>query len=127
MKSQRHRPLAGLRVLVVEDEFVNKLLFEDMLDELGAQVVGAVGAADKIISAAEKEAPDVVILDVNLRGEFVYGAALALRERGFPFIFVSGYDPLLESPPELHDAPRVNKPFRLCQLESALQDALDLP
>lgn len=127
MGSQRHRPLAGVRVLVAEDEFVNKLLFEDMLEELGAHVVGSVGAADKIVRAAESDAPDVVILDVNLRGEFVYDAALALRELGFPFIFVSGYDPLLESPPELHNVPRVNKPFRLCQLELALQEALAMP
>lgn len=127
MTIQRHRSLAGVRVLVAEDEFVNKLLFEDMLGELGAEVVASVSSADKILAAAERDRPDVVILDVNLRGELVYGAATALRERGTPFVFVSGYNPLLDSPPDLQDIPRVSKPFRLRELETALREALARP
>lgn len=124
MTIQGDRSLAGVRVLVAEDEFVNKLLFEDMLAELGAEVVASVSSADKIAAAAARDRPDVVILDVNLRGELVYGAATALRERGTPFVFVSGYNPLLDSPLDLEDVPRVNKPFRLRELETALREAL---
>lgn len=114
----------SLRVLVAEDEYMNKLLLEEMLEELGARIVGSVGSVDEIVPAAERGGPEVAILDVNLRGRLVYDAASRLRQRGTPFVFVSGYDTLVDSPPELEAAPRLRKPFRLEDLAAALAEAV---
>lgn len=116
--------LSGLRVLVAEDEFLNQLLFEDMVEALDAKVVASVSTADQVLAAAEQERPDVVILDVNLRSKRVYDAANALWQRRIPFIFVSGYAMLSDGPPGLRDVPRVKKPFKLKELEAALRQAL---
>jgi len=35
---------------------------------------------------------DGAVLDINLRGEMAYLIADALRERGVPFVFATGYD-----------------------------------
>lgn len=116
--------VSGLRVVVAEDEYMNKLLFDDLLQELESVVVAAVSTAEEVLPAAERNRPDVAILDVNLRGELIYGAASALHSRGIPIVFVTGYETLHDSPPELQDAPQVRKPFALRELESALRLAL---
>jgi DNA-binding NtrC family response regulator len=60
------------RVLVVEDEYLIRMLLEEMLDELGYGVAAAVGT----ISEARKLATDgefsAAILDVNLDGQEIY-------------------------------------------------------
>jgi len=82
---------AAPRVLVVEDEYLIRMLLEDMLDELGYGVAAAVGT----ISEARKIAADgefsAAILDVNLNGEFIYPLADVVASRGVPFVFVTGY------------------------------------
>lgn len=100
------------------------LLQEDMLRELGAEVVGTVGSVGAIVGAVEKGMPDVVLLDVNINGERVYGAAAALRARDVPFVFVSGYQELPDCPPDLCGVPQLRKPFRPGQLAAALGEAL---
>src|SRR4029078_2475506 len=82
---------ATRRVLVVEDEYLIRMLLEDMLDELGygvAAAVGTISAARKIAADGEFSAP---ILDVNLDGQEIYPVADILAQRGLPFVFVTGY------------------------------------
>lgn len=116
--------LVGIGVLVAEDEYLIQLLYEDMVERLGGKVLASVGTVDWILSTVEKESPDIVILDVNLKGKLVYDAAIALQQQGIPFILVSGYEILQDSPRALQDAPRVRKPFRSRDLEVALKQAL---
>jgi hypothetical protein len=51
------------------------------------------------------------VLDVNLRGDMVFPVADALRARGIPFAFATGYDGWA-LPERFADAPRVEKPFK---------------
>ena len=82
---------AGLRVLLVEDESMVALLLEDMLAELGHEVVGPVARLDKALEMAQRQALDVALLDVNLNGKEIYPVAEALAAREVPFVFVTGY------------------------------------
>lgn len=116
--------LAGRRVLVAEDEFLNAILLEDMLAELGIEMVGPIAMVDEIVAAAERERPDAAALDINLRGETSYAAASALRDSGIAIVFVSGYDELPDCPPHLLDVPRVRKPISTHELMKALEQAL---
>jgi CheY-like chemotaxis protein len=81
----------GLRVVVVEDDSLICLLFEDMLTDLGCKVVGTAydfkGATEL---AQSGESIDVAILDVNLGGQQVYPVADILSRRGIPFLFATG-------------------------------------
>ncbi len=124
MTDQAPGPLAGCRVLVAEDEALNSMLLEDMLLQLGADAVGFVTSVAEIIGTVEKQAWDIVTLDVNLNGEHPYDVAAVLRQRGTPFVFVSGYDVLPRCPVDLQNAPRVRKPFRVNELAAALEEAL---
>lgn len=83
--------LAGLVVLVVEDDVMVSMLAEDVLTEAGAEVLLAMqpGAAMDI---AQRGAVDAAVLDVNLgEGRTSYPIADLLCSRGVPFLFLTGY------------------------------------
>jgi CheY-like chemotaxis protein len=83
--------LAGLRVLVVEDEMMVSMLIEDMLTDLGCIVVGPAARLDEAIDLAMASDLDCAVLDVNLGGQPIFPLADLLRERGKPFAFATGY------------------------------------
>jgi CheY-like chemotaxis protein len=83
--------LAGLRVLVVEDEMMVSMLIEDMLTDLGCAVVGPASRLDEAIELATSRELDCAVLDVNLGGQPIFPLADLLRERGYPFAFATGY------------------------------------
>src|SRR6266850_1068048 len=82
--------LLGLRILIVEDEFLIALQLEDDLKSFGGEVVATCGDLKSASDAAAREDFDVAVLDINLNGRLVYPLADALKARGTPFIFVSG-------------------------------------
>ena len=84
-------PLAGTRVLVVEDEGAIALLIEEMLEEFGCEVVASVARLAAACEIAGSVQVDLAILDVNLAGERVFPVADILRERQIPFLFSTGY------------------------------------
>ena len=73
--------LAGLRVLVVDDERDARELFAKTLAECGAQVLTA-GSATAALDALERERPDVLLADIGMPGEDGY--ALIARVRALP-------------------------------------------
>ena len=83
--------LAGLRVLVVEDEMMVSMLIEDMLTDLGCSIVGPASRLDEAIEMANTAELDCAVLDVNLGGQPIFPLADLLRERGKPFAFATGY------------------------------------
>jgi CheY-like chemotaxis protein len=118
-------PLAGKRVLIVEDETLVAMLLEDMIAELGGSVVGPASRLDRALQIARDPsvAIDVALLDVNLAGEDAFPVAAALAERGVPFAFSTGYggDRL---PQRWSGRPALNKPFMPEQVAGALVRAL---
>ena len=58
--------LAGLRVLVVEDDTLIAVHIEQMLQDLGCVVVGPVGRLDAAIKMANDEALDAAVLDTEV-------------------------------------------------------------
>jgi CheY-like chemotaxis protein len=114
----------GRRVLVVEDEMMISMLVEDMLSDLGCAVVGPAHALDAALELAQTESGlDAAVLDVNLAGQPVFAVADALRAKGVPAIFATGY-----GDNGLRDvdrgAPVLQKPFRAGDLARALGQAL---
>ncbi|TMJ50419.1 MAG: response regulator [Alphaproteobacteria bacterium] len=111
--------LQGVKVLVVEDEYLVATLMEDMLASAGCIVAGPIPRLALALDAASKEACDVAVLDVNLAGERVYPVADILAQRNVPFVFVTGYGVL---PGEYANRPRLCKPFKMADLLNTLSD-----
>jgi len=110
--------LGPLRVLVVEDEPVVAMCLEDILDALGCVPVGPASRLSEGLALAEHEVLDAAILDVNLAGERSTPIAEALRARGVPFAFASGYG---TAPEGFGDgAPLIEKPYGEREIEALL-------
>ncbi len=118
MAQQDTRPSVprGLRVMVLEDEAIIAMLLEDMLAEMGCEVVGPVSDVPAALNLLEAETPQMALLDVNLsHGQSSYKVAEALAGRGVPFAFVTGHAPGgLQAP--FTDRPTLQKPFHLAAL-----------
>jgi DNA-binding response OmpR family regulator len=111
--------LAGTRVLLVEDEAMVAMLLEDVLEELGCEVVGPVGRIDAAKTAIEAERFDCALLDINLRGQEVYPLIELLDRRSVPFGFVTGYG-ASGVVKEFKQRPVLQKPFTTRELETVL-------
>jgi CheY-like chemotaxis protein len=121
MSDTRNNELVGLRVLLVEDEYLIATDLADALRDAGAAVVGP--------AATVKRALDLIadigcrlnfaILDVNLGNELVYPLADRLAARGIPFVFTTGYDQG-SIPSAYANVPRYEKPIDRRQLMSCL-------
>ena len=81
---------APQRILVAEDEIYLAMMLQDLLEDRGYQVYKVACVSDAL-AAIDAGPPSAAILDVNLGGEHVYPVARALRERGIPFMFATGY------------------------------------
>jgi CheY-like chemotaxis protein len=84
--------LQGRRVLIVEDESLVAMLLETILEDMGCTPVGPVSNIDDALKAAADEPDlDAALLDVNVAGRQVFPVAEALKARGVPFLFSTGY------------------------------------
>jgi CheY-like chemotaxis protein len=101
--------LEGLRVLVVEDEYLVALLLEEDLRSAGCTIAGPYTTVAAARAAALEESPGLAVLDVNLNGEMVYPLAEQLADRRIPLVFLSGYD-IGHFPERFRATPRVGKP-----------------
>lgn len=114
------RALEGLRVLLVEDQYLVAAETRRVVAALGGTLLGphaTVAAAIAALDAGPE--PDLAVLDVNLGGDRVYPFAHRVRERGLPMIFLTGYD-LWAIDPEFRDVPLVSKPVNAAVLTAAL-------
>lgn len=57
------------RVLIVEDDMIISLVIENMINELGHEVVGKATSGDEAIRIATTESPDLVLMDIRLKGD----------------------------------------------------------
>lgn len=108
-----------LRVLLVEDEATISMLVEDMLEDLGCDLVGPAASVDEAFAVLARENPDCAVLDVNVKGAFVYPVADALRMRAIPYAFVTGYGQVALRKEDA-DVPVLQKPFRSKDLATIL-------
>ena len=115
--------LFGRRVLVVEDEVMVSWILEDMLVELGCNVVGPAARIRQAIAIIEAEGIDLAVIDVNLNGEKSYSVADALNRCGIPFMFSSGYSKDT-MPDHFQAVPMLQKPYDQPALIVALEKLL---
>ena len=84
-------PLAGCRVLLVEDEILVSVVIEDFLAEQNSVVIGPFRQLQPALEAANSADIDIALLYVILQGVEVFPVAEALSIRRIPFLLLSGY------------------------------------
>jgi CheY-like chemotaxis protein len=80
------------RILIVEDERIIALDVEDMLQSMGYEVVAVMSSGEEAIQKAEQENPDLVLMDINLKGRLdgVDAAKHIRKHLNIPVIYTSG-------------------------------------
>ena len=109
------------RVLILEDSLIIAMEAEEILHEMGAEVVEIAATIEQAVSALHTFAFDFALLDVNLGEAMSFGFARLLAERGIPFGFVSGYSDTMDFPPDMQEVALLVKPFD----EAAMQQFLE--
>jgi CheY-like chemotaxis protein len=111
-----------LRILIVEDEMTIAFMIEDMLLDLGHEVVSVAMRLPEAIEAAASLDFDLAILDVNLDGHQSFPVAEVLSARGIPFAFATGYGAAGVVPP-FKSRPILVKPFLRSDLQRIVAEA----
>jgi len=96
-------PLAGSRVLVVEDEFIIAFELQSNFEDAGAEVVGPAHTLAEALELATHADITAATLDLQLMRDSVAPVARALAKRGIPFVFYSGQpatDPVIAEWPQ---------------------------
>ncbi len=111
--------IQGKRLLLVEDSMMIALDAQAMLSDAGlnVEIAGNVADAGRALTV---NAFDLAVLDVNLSGETSFPVADALRGRGVPFVFATGYGESIAVPERYADVPVVAKPYDEKSLRFAL-------
>jgi DNA-binding response OmpR family regulator len=110
----------GPRVLLVEDALLLAMDLEQVLCEGGYRVVGPFGRLEEAVRVAERSQLDAALLDLDLRGALSTPVAYALRDRGIPFLFVTGHAETGILPQDLAGETVLEKPVREKECLAAL-------
>ncbi len=116
--------LAHLRLIVVEDSFPVADGLKYLLQAVGCHVVGMAGSVRTALDLVTTVPFDLALLDIDLHGEHVAPVAEAVRRRGKPVIFLSGYGDEEVLPPDLRALPRLEKPVDPDELLIVIERAL---
>jgi CheY-like chemotaxis protein len=109
-------------VLVVEDDPIIALDFEDTILGFGVKLVRVAGSVRRALKIIEERAPDFALLDVGLVREKSFAVAERLDELGIPFAFVTGYGAEVKLPAEFEGKPRLPKPCPADALAAVLKN-----
>jgi CheY-like chemotaxis protein len=111
---------AGRCVLVVEDEYLLAKRIADEFAKLAVETIGPASTVQRALDLVEHGGHlDGAVLDIKVRGDLVFPVADALRARGVPFVFATGYDQ--QAIPERYsDVEHYQKPLDPAQVVGAL-------
>ena len=120
MISEEPPSFEGKRVFVVEDSPLIADLIQDLLQDLGCELVGPTGNMGIAIEQAANLEFDAAIIDVNIRGGKVFPVAEILQRRGIPFLLASGYAKW-DIPEQYGTTPRLHKPYTKASVRDGLE------
>ena len=118
------KPLDGISVLLLEDEFLIALDAEQTLKRFGVHRVRIVNSLEAASEAAAHGGIDVAILDINISGQTSFEVATRLLGQGTPVIFASGYGTRRHDAPQIDGAIYLSKPYTGDALREALLAAI---
>jgi CheY-like chemotaxis protein len=108
-------------VLIVEDDPIIALDFEDTILGFGIKSVRTAATVARALHMIAERAPDFALLDVGLVREKSFAVAERLDQLKIPFVFVTGYGADVRLPAAFADTPRLPKPYSSDALRALLK------
>lgn len=117
--------LTGMRLLVLEDEYLIGLELERIAEECGTKSVHLVTTIEELLFWIGSEGEcDIAILEVQAHGKSSLDAATSLLRRGTPVIFSTAYDQQRNGIEGFPNTPVVVKPYGRSQIVKAVASVL---
>lgn len=115
------------KILIVEDEISVALELEELLVSDGFEISEVTTTGSESISSAERLRPDVVLMDIKLKGEMdgIEAAEQILRKFGVNSLFLTGHsdDKLIKRASEVEPLGYILKPIDAPQILAAVKIA----
>jgi len=115
-------------ILIVEDEKIVALHIKNRLEFMNYIVVGTVPTGEEALTHAEKCRPDVILMDIMLKGRMdgIEAAGIIKKEFGIPVVFLSASsdDKSIQRAKIVEPYGYLLKPFEERDLKSIIEIAL---
>ena len=120
--------MPNAKIMIVEDERIVAADLEDKLVALGYNVCGQAYSGSQALSMAEKQHPDLVLMDIKLEGPMdgIETANLIKDRHGIPVIYVTAFsdEHILQRAKVAEPFGYLLKPIQLRELRSNIEMAL---
>lgn len=117
-----------MNILVVEDESIVAKDIQVCLKKLGYEVVGVESTGEEAVKRAEELKPDLVMMDIMLKGEMsgIEAADLIRKARHIPVIFLTAYTDrnTVDKAKETEPYGYIIKPFKEIDIQTAIEIAM---
>jgi PAS domain S-box-containing protein len=115
-------------ILIVEDDFVIAKVLAESLQELGYQVAGIVSTGEEAVERAAKSHPDLVLMDIRLRGEMdgIDAGEQISGDLHMPIVYLTAYsdERTVERAKITEPYGYLIKPFTDTELKTTLEMAI---
>ena len=120
--------MSKTKILIVEDESIVAKDIQFSLNKLGYAVCGIASSSDKAMDLADLEQPDLVLMDIMLKGDINgIDTAIKMKERfAIPVIFLTAYadEATLEKAKTAEPYGYIIKPFKEVDLQTTIEVAV---
>ena len=120
--------MAKINVLVVEDESIVSKDIQHSLKKLGYNVAGAASTGEKAVELAMELKPDIVLMDIMLKGQMngIEAAEQVRRENNIPVVFLTAYadEGTLSKAKVTEPYGYIIKPFKEIDIHTSIEMAI---
>ncbi len=120
--------MTGEKVLIVEDEHIVALGIKKMLKNMGYRVPSIASTGEEAISKADTTFPDLILMDIMLKGEMdgIEAADQIHKHKDVPVVYLTAYsdEKILQKAKPTNPYGYIIKPFEEIKLRTTIELAL---
>ena len=120
--------VTAISIVIVEDEQVVREYIKGTLEDLGYLVAASVSTGEEALAILRESAPDVVLMDIQLKGELdgIETAARIASHMDVPLIYLTSYadEATLERAKMTQPSGYIMKPFNAKELRATIEIAV---
>ena len=126
--ASQNQTMSKIKILIVEDESIVAKDIHFSLNKLGYSICGIASSGDKALELAQREQPDMVLMDIMLKGDKNgIDTAVEIKEKlAIPVIFLTAYadEATLEKAKIAEPYGYIIKPFKEVDLQTTIEVAV---
>jgi CheY-like chemotaxis protein len=118
--------MSNKKILIVEDELITATDMKFRLEDMGYEIIGIVSDGAKAIETALSKKPDLVLMDVGLKGDMNgIEASQDILNEGINVIYLTGHDgqKILEES-DFDNVNVIKKPFDDNEFKNTIEDSI---